>query len=132
MSNEEKARKVNWHQAIAEVALIILGILFALAVDSWWEDRSEREAEIDYLQSLRADFVYIRDALSEEIEWEKNRINNGKEIHANIASGLTRLAPEDFIQTISARIQVLIVTCHAERYRGIGRALTLKKGKDTA
>jgi hypothetical protein len=99
--NEVKVRKVNWHQAIAEVALIILGILFALAVDSWWEDRSEREAEIDYLQSLRADFVYIRDSLSKEIEWEKNRINNGKEIHANIESGLTRLEPEDFIQIIS-------------------------------
>lgn len=101
MTVEGKARKVNWHQAIAEVALIIVGILCALAVDSWWEDRSEREAEIDYLESLRADFISIRDSLSKEIDWEKQRIKDGKEIHANIASGLTRLAPEDFIQIIS-------------------------------
>lgn len=101
MINKGSVRKVNWHQAIAEVALIILGILCALAVDSWWEDRSKREAEIDYLESLKADFISIRDSLYEEIEWEKHRINDGKEIHANIESGLTRLAPEDFIQIIS-------------------------------
>jgi len=53
------------------------------------------------LQSLKADFISIRDSLSEEIEWEKQRINDGKEIHAHIESHLTRLAPEDFIQIIS-------------------------------
>ncbi len=34
MSAEAKQRKVNWPQAIAEVALIMVGILGALAVDS--------------------------------------------------------------------------------------------------
>ena len=101
MTVEGKARKVNWHQAIAEVALIVLGILCALAVDSWWEDRAKRAAEIDYLESLRADFISTRDSLGKEIEWEKQRIGNGREIHANIASGLTRLSPGEFIQNIS-------------------------------
>ncbi len=34
MNAEAKQRKVNWPQAIAEVALIMVGILGALAVDS--------------------------------------------------------------------------------------------------
>ena len=68
MTTEARRGKVNWHQAFAEVALIVLGILGALAVDSWWEERSEREAEVDYLQSLKADFISTRDSLNKEIE----------------------------------------------------------------
>jgi hypothetical protein len=101
MNTEAKTRRVNWHQAIAEVTLIILGILGALAVDSWWDEKAKREAEIDYLESLRADFIATRDNLKKEIEWEKQLISTGKDIHQNIASGLTQLSPEQFIQKIS-------------------------------
>ncbi len=101
MTAEEKTRKVNWHQAIAEVALIILGILGALAVDSWWDERAERQAERDYLESLKADFIANRQSLHREIEWEERLISNGKDIHANIASDLSKLSPEEFLQKIT-------------------------------
>jgi hypothetical protein len=101
VNTEAKTRRVNWHQAIAEVALIILGILGALAVDSWWDEKAKREAEIDYLESLRADFVATRESLKREIEWERRLISDGKDIHANIASGLTELSSEEFLQKIS-------------------------------
>jgi len=101
MSTEAMTRRVNWHQAVAEVTLIILGILGALAVDSWWDERAKREAEIDYLESLRADFIATRDSLNTEIEWEQRLIGDGKDIHANIASGLTQLSPAEFLQKIS-------------------------------
>jgi hypothetical protein len=101
MSADAKIRRINWHQAVAEVALIILGILGALAVDSWWDEKAERETEIDYLQSLRADFIATRDTLKKEIEWEKQQISTGRDIHQNIISGLTQLSPEQFIQKIS-------------------------------
>lgn len=101
MTAEPKTRKVNWHQAIAEVALIILGILGALAVDSWWDEKSEREAEVDYLESLQSDFIANIESLKAEIEWEERLIDNGKDIHANIASGLNKLSPDEFLQKIT-------------------------------
>jgi hypothetical protein len=101
MNTEAKTRRVNWHQAIAEVTLIILGILGALAVDSWWDEKAKREAEIDYLESLRADFIATRDSLNTQIEWEQRLISDGKDIHANIASGLIQLSSEEFLQKIS-------------------------------
>lgn len=101
MTAAAKTHKVNWHQAIAEVALIILGILGALAVDSWWDERSEREAEVGYLESLKADFIANGESLKREIEWEEQLISNGKDIHANIASDLSELSPDEFLQKIT-------------------------------
>jgi hypothetical protein len=101
MTSKAKTGKVNWYQAIAEVALIILGILGALAVDSWWDERSQQGAEIDYLKSLRTDFISTRLSLSEEIEVEKRILGIGKEIHANIATGLSQISTEELVNKIS-------------------------------
>lgn len=101
MTTEARTGRVNWHQAIAEVALIILGILGALAVDSWWDEKSERQAEVDYLESLRADFVSTRLSLSKEIETEERLLSIGREIHGNIASGLSQLSTEELVKKIS-------------------------------
>ena len=101
MTAEGKTRRVNWHQAIAEVVLIALGILGALAVDSWWDERSEREAEVGYLESLRSDFVSMRLSLNKEIEVEKGLLGIGREIHTNIATGLSQLSAEELVKKIS-------------------------------
>ena len=101
MTTEAKLRRINWHRATAEVVLIIVGILGALAVDNWWDERAERESERDYLKSLRADFIATRESLDREIEWENRLIGLGREIHANIASGLTEIPSEQFLQKIS-------------------------------
>ncbi|RKX29779.1 MAG: hypothetical protein DRP71_15945, partial [Verrucomicrobia bacterium] len=34
----------------------------------------------------------------------------------------------DFIQNVAQHVQVLIVTCHAERYRGIGKSIAITHG----
>ena len=48
MNVERNASRINWRQALAEVAIIGAGILIALTVDSWWEERLERKAEVEY------------------------------------------------------------------------------------
>ena len=35
----------------------------------------------------------------------------------------------DFIQNIARHVQVLIVTCHAERYRGLGKGIGITQSK---
>jgi hypothetical protein len=55
--------KINWPQATAEVALLLLGIGIALAADDWLEETRERQEEQKYLASLEADYQVTRDNL---------------------------------------------------------------------
>ena len=95
MNAEANRLRVNWRQAIAEVSMIMLGILGALAVDSWWDERAERVAEVDYLQSLRADFEANREELKASIEMQRRRIEIGKEIQSIIQSSLTKIQQKE-------------------------------------
>lgn len=51
------AGRVNWRQAVAEVALILVAAAVALGVDSWVDGRQNASAERRYLIGLRSDFV---------------------------------------------------------------------------
>lgn len=59
---ESNGRKIlpwvtsSWAQrAVAEFVIIVVGVLVALAVDGWREDRAERELERQYLERLLTD-----------------------------------------------------------------------------
>jgi len=101
MNADANRLRVNWRQAIAEVSLIMVGILGALAVDSWWDERAERAAEVDYLQSLKADFEANREELKADIERQRRLINIGKEIHSIIQSSLTEIQQTEITEKLS-------------------------------
>jgi len=42
-------------RAASEMLLIVVGVLLALAIDAWLEDRQERKSEVRYLEGLLAD-----------------------------------------------------------------------------
>ena len=48
-------KALNWKYAIGELSLIVAGVLIALAANSWWEDRSDRQRERAYLKQLLSD-----------------------------------------------------------------------------
>ena len=81
--------KVNWYQASAEVALILAGVIIALAVDSWWTERQNRESELAYLQALMTDFQDNRQTLLDEIEVQKQIVAVGERILQLIEGGLS-------------------------------------------
>lgn len=58
-----ETQPLPWKRLFAEAAAIVVSILLAFAIDAWWEDRSDRQAERLLLQRLQADFVEIRSAL---------------------------------------------------------------------
>ena len=41
-----------WKRLLAEFAVIVAGVLIALAVNSWWERRQERNHAEQYLKQL--------------------------------------------------------------------------------
>lgn len=45
----------QWRSVAAELALVVVGVLIALAVDSWRGDRNDRERERAYLRQLLSD-----------------------------------------------------------------------------
>ena len=49
---------------VGEVAIIMIGILLALAVDRWKEDRADRRLEVGYLQSLARDLRHDSEMLT--------------------------------------------------------------------
>jgi hypothetical protein len=54
------AQNIPWKRLSAEAAAIVISILLAFAIDAWWSDRGDREAEQSLLKRLRADFVELR------------------------------------------------------------------------
>ena len=50
-----KKLAVNWKQAATEFVIIVFGVLAALAVDEWRNERDDRVTEAEYLMRLRAD-----------------------------------------------------------------------------
>lgn len=80
MNSNSSVQKINWRQAIAEMTLIIAGVLIALAVDSRWDERLERRAEISYLESLRQDFEANQASLLPQIQARLDLIAVGDDI----------------------------------------------------
>ncbi len=104
MNGESFAQKVNWPQAITEVALIVVGILIALGVNSWWEERLAREAEISYLEALQLDFHSNRESLEAAIENQENVIREGDEVLRMIKIGLTESSSEEFFSRVGNKL----------------------------
>lgn len=100
MNTGSAVQKVNWHQAFAEVALIVAGILIALAVDAWREEKLEREAETNYLEALRQDFETNRERLEATISDHENVIKIGKEVLTLIQGGLTEESSAELLSKI--------------------------------
>lgn len=65
--------ELRWAQVALELVLLITGILIALAVDGWIDDRRDDHAERRYLQLLQRDFDSNLDVLAETVEFEERQ-----------------------------------------------------------
>lgn len=54
--------------------MVLLGVLIALGVDSWWQGREERERELAYLRSINSDLAATVETLQSAIESDSARI----------------------------------------------------------
>lgn len=49
---EQIRRLLNWQTNFGELAIVIVGVLIALTVDSWWEERENRLEEAAHISAL--------------------------------------------------------------------------------
>ena len=66
-------RELRWAQVVLELALLIAGILIALAVDGWIDDRRDERAERRYLELLQRDLDSNLEVLAETLDFEERQ-----------------------------------------------------------
>ena len=59
--------KVQWKTIAVEGVAIVISILLAFWIDTWWEDRVEARLEVVYLAELQEDFELNKSRLDTEI-----------------------------------------------------------------
>ncbi len=84
----------RWALLAAELALLVLGILIALAIDDWADARNDRVSERVYLELLVRDLKHIELDLLEQIEYEdaiaKLAVSAYEKIHAGVSEADTQ------------------------------------------
>lgn len=80
MSDHVPAIQPDWRRGLrwfaGEFLVVVTGILVALALQAWWNDRSARQQERELLQRLRTEFVNNRTRYSEAVEEQKQIIQS--------------------------------------------------------
>jgi hypothetical protein len=51
-------------RVVAELALIVVGVLVALSVEGWWGERQDRRSELEYVSDLHAELVRNRESFA--------------------------------------------------------------------
>ncbi len=64
--------------AIGEILLVVVGILIALQIDNWNEERNNRQKEITYLQNILADLKNDKTKLIEIIARREDKANSAE------------------------------------------------------
>jgi hypothetical protein len=80
-------QSLKWKPVLGQLGLIVGGVLIALAVDSWWENRQERDQERAYLEQLLSDLRETESRLEnsiaadtrtlDRVNWVLDRAFNG-------------------------------------------------------
>ena len=89
---EGKLGKYFWY-ALGETLLVVIGILLALQVNNWNEERVAREKEIVLLENLLEDFITRQNELNEFQDLRVNILNSIEQITGFIANPASR--PDD-------------------------------------
>ena len=65
--------------AIGEIVLVVIGILIALQINNWNQDRQQRQKEKQMLIEIRRDLVSNDSILQHEINFQQNTVDEIKE-----------------------------------------------------
>ena len=83
--NESKFRKYTFY-ALGEIALVMIGILLALQVNNWNEQRKERAVEKAFLLDLKDEIAINMEELSKQINSAESKISGAKKIAEEITA----------------------------------------------
>jgi hypothetical protein len=70
-------RELRWGQVLVELVLLIVGILIALAVNGWIEDRRDARTERQYLEGIVRDLDRDLTVLAEFADYHRSQVADG-------------------------------------------------------
>lgn len=82
--------------AIGEILLVVIGILIALQVNNWNEERKRQKEEIQYLITLRKDFKSAENSFRQKLGAVKEQLDHNEQL-LKILSRSVGSAPKDSI-----------------------------------
>ena len=97
------ARTLEWGRILFELALLVSGILIALAVDNWMDERREARAERQYLELLGRDLEQDLETLDEIRRFEEAQVAASVLVFRGLRAGV---APQDR-EAVSAALSQL-------------------------
>lgn len=108
---------LNWRRALAEVALIFVGITLALLFDNWNEDRKEGELELQLLSEVRDDLVETRADLETDIRNSERRVATWRDLVATLLED----APldEDWAARVQSTLFASVLVAKTSGYRSL-------------
>lgn len=62
-------RKLPWARLAAEFAVIVIGVLVALLVESAWQERGERAEEREVLERISAELALDSVIIQDDVDW---------------------------------------------------------------
>jgi hypothetical protein len=77
----------NWRHALGELAIVVIGILIALAVNDWAQARRDHALEVLYLKRLLADSDDNLAAIQKRIDLHTRRADILARLNASITGG---------------------------------------------
>ena len=80
-------RELRWSHVLVEFTMLVLGILLALAVNNWMEDRRDARVERQYLELLLRDLDRTLQTLQEFVTFEDAQAADGAAAYRALASG---------------------------------------------
>lgn len=102
--------RINFPQAIAEVSLIAFGIIAAVGVQAWWEEKKDRDAEFAYLLSLQQDFIANHENFVDTIDSISMVFQNINTVFSILANSDASDLPDTFSETLGRAYFVYTTT----------------------
>jgi hypothetical protein len=101
-------RKLDWKYVSSETAIVAIGVVMALTVNAWWQDRTDRVTELAYLQNLREEFTVTALDLNEEIESSVESMVAIDELLKLITSGRVE-APSEVLKRMAKAFETSVL-----------------------
>jgi len=79
MTDDNKPLKYARY-AIGEIVLVVIGILIALQINNWNEERKKRDTEINYLIALKSEFTKNLEIVNESIETYESLLSSAESV----------------------------------------------------
>jgi hypothetical protein len=99
-------KRKNLGSAAAETMLIMFGVLAALAVQSWWDERVEQQTLLSHLTAVEEELHEVTAAVAENLRRSGLVIDRTATVMMMLADTQTEALPDSFMENVSAMYSI--------------------------